>query len=571
MKRVLFLIAGFVLFANSFYAVEFLSSDKIIPGMKGYGITVFHGWTPERFEVEIIDVMKNSVPGPNGDVILARCTGNILDKSGVIAGMSGSPVYIDGKLIGAVSSTWAYSKDSIAGITPIARMLEQKDLHNPAYFSGKSSLKKIATPIVLHGVYGDAKKMANDFFMEKGFMTCDGIGGGISTPDDKTLQPGDSIAINLVDGDLNIAAIGTVTYVSNNDIYIFGHPFDQFGNLRLPISKSYVYTVIPSIGLSFKLGAGSEPSGSTIFDGEAAVYCQSGAAPTMIPLKVIIDSPSGKNEFNYRIADDNTYFPMLASVALSSSMSRVMGIMDNKTISYDFRMKLLIDGKETIFTNSYIYSIDPSFYSYMFMLMDLRYYFTTFMNTDLAKVKVLVAQVRITIRQGVNYFVINDAFSDKPGYFPGETVNVHVMMREYLSEVKSYSIPLTIPKEIQPGKYKIFIASQPSVYYQITKLFPDIAWVQSMKDLLHNSSMFLDNTMLEAVFISIEDGVQLSDKKMPKFPNSYISLLNIKNIADRFYLFPNLTKGDLQFMHPIFGFQQLQINVYEEKKPKKQE
>jgi hypothetical protein len=548
-----------------------MSSDQVKPGMKGFGLSVFHGWAPERFEVEIIDVMKNAVPGPNGDIILARCTGNILDKSGVIAGMSGSPVYIDGKLIGAVSSTWAYSKDSIAGITPIARMLEQKSLHDPNYFNPEKSLKKIATPLVMHGVYGDVKKMADDFFAEKGFMICDGIGGGVSSPDDKSLNPGDSIAINLVDGDLNIAAIGTVTYVSNDDVYIFGHPMDQFGNLRLPISKSYVYTVIPSIGLSFKLGAGSEPIGSTVFDGQAAVYCQIGSSPSMIPLKVSIDTPAGKNEFSYRIADDSFYFPMLATVALSSSLSRVLGIMDNKTISYGFKMRLLIDGKETEFTNSYIYSIDPSYYSYMFMLMDLRYYFSTFMNTDLAKVKILDAQVKISVKKGVNYFVINDAFSDKPGYFPGETVNIHVLMRDYPSGSKTVIIPLKLPKGIKQGKYKIFIANQPSVYYQITKLFPDIAWVQSMKELLKNISMFLDNTRLQAVFINIEDGVQISDKKMSKFPLTYISLLNIKNIADRFYLFPNITEGNLQFKYPIFGFQQLQINIYEEKKPIKPE
>ncbi|OHD56089.1 MAG: hypothetical protein A2Y33_01435 [Spirochaetes bacterium GWF1_51_8] len=570
MKK-LFVFISLILLYQTLPAVEFMPADQLKPGMKGYGMSVFHGWVPERFEVEIIDVIKNATPGPDGDMILAKCSGANLEVSGVIAGMSGSPVYIDGKLIGAVSSTWAYSKQPIAGITPIIRMLEQKDLHDPNYFDANGSLKKIATPIVMSGVTGDAQKIASEFFKEHGFLLCDGMSGGVSKPDNPDLQAGDSVAINLVDGDLSIAAIGTVTYVEGKDVYIFGHPFEQFGNLKLPVSKSYVYTVIPSIGLSFKLGAGSDPTGSTVFDGDAAVYCQKGVSPEMIPLKVNIVTPTASAQYSFRIADEPSYFAMLATVALSSSMTRLAGVMDNKSINYDFKIRMTIDGKERILTNSYSYSIDPAYFSFMYMLMDLRYYFSIFMNTDFAKIKIIDAEVNIRIEKGIHYSVLSDAFSDKPGYYPGETANIQVIYREYLSGTKYCSIPVKIPKNVTPGKYKIYIANEAGTYFQVMKLFPEISWFQSLDDIFYNSTLFLDNTKLQAVFIDVKNGLQLSDKKLGNLPGTYISLLNIKNLGDRFFYFPQLSQGELQFKSPMFGFLQVQVNVYDTKTPKKAE
>ena len=276
-----------------------MSVDEVQPGMVGRGTTVFEGTTREEFSAHILGVLEN-VMGPQRSLILARLEGGPLANTGVIAGMSGSPVYVDGRLIGAVSySLGSFSKEAIAGITPIAEMIEVATLPprrtpNPianvpaspnelrsvlsdmvarraarpdegvgfgtrglSAAEGSrvaSMLRPIATPLVMSGYTREARDLVAELLGDHGFLPM--IGGGVGATvaaDPEPLQPGDPVGVSLVRGDLELGSTGTVTHVDGERVYAFGHPFLNLGPTAFPMTRAYVYAVLPSLMASSKL------------------------------------------------------------------------------------------------------------------------------------------------------------------------------------------------------------------------------------------------------------------------------------------------------------------------------
>ena len=190
---------------SALHAVEFMDVSEVRPGMTGYGLSVFHGWEPVRFDAEIIDIMHNT--SPKGDIILARLSGQNLEKSGVIAGMSGSPVYIAGKLIGAVAYTWSYTKEPLCGITPIRQMLREKEnAENNLPGTGSpdsGTFQKISMPLSFSGFTGEARDFMKKAFQETsisetgGLSALDGAGGGSASSNSSVIHMPSSINSGL--------------------------------------------------------------------------------------------------------------------------------------------------------------------------------------------------------------------------------------------------------------------------------------------------------------------------------------------------------------------------------------
>ena len=276
--------------------------DEIKPGMIGVGRTVFEGDRIEEFKVEFIGVLRN-VMGPSRNLILARLDGGPLASTGVIAGMSGSPVYVNGRIVGAVSySLGAFSKEPIAGITPIDEMIEaagrterravplraelglpvtQASLaatlrrsfavdrpfaDSPAdvqvLASGSSAvaaqigpmLRPISTPLVIGGFGGEVADLLAGGFRDAGFTPMSGTGGTAATPPStRPLAPGDAVGVSLIEGDLSLGGTGTVTHVEGGRVYAFGHPFYNLGPTEFPMTRAYVHALLPSLMSSTKL------------------------------------------------------------------------------------------------------------------------------------------------------------------------------------------------------------------------------------------------------------------------------------------------------------------------------
>ena len=349
--------------------------DEIKPGMVGIGRTVFEGDRLEEFKVHIIGVLRNAI-GPRRNLILAKLEGGPLANTGVIAGMSGSPVYIDGRLVGAVSySLGQFSKEPIAGITPIDEMTSDATLPGPRRQAARvdlqmpltqeslraslrqafswirpfadspsdvqvfgdqsvnagigTMLRPIATPLSFGGFDPGVIDPVVSAFRDQGFVTimagadqlalAQGPSNGSSL---RALRPGDPIGVGLMNGDFEVGATGTVTEVDGNRVYAFGHPFYQLGPTQFPMTRAHVLTVLPSLAASQKIASTGEVVGIVSQDRATTIAGTLGPGPSMIPVTLTLNSERGtRKSFNIGIVRDQLFTPLLAYVAILNTLT----------------------------------------------------------------------------------------------------------------------------------------------------------------------------------------------------------------------------------------------------------
>src|SRR6267378_1947804 len=370
--------------------------EELRPGMKGVARTVFTGAQPEEFGVEILGVLPG-FPGPHQSAIIARLSGNKVDKTGVFAGMSGSPVFIDGRLVGAIAFSFPFSKEPIAGITPIKQMIDifekgpanqTERIREPRLVSfaqlaatdWKMALPKpavagaaliapvgtgspllplmgqqmipIATPVVFGGISQDTLSLFSSQLMANGLLPVSGVGGAAAiTPlaeaNEKTLLPGTSISVQLVRGDYSIAASGTVTDRDGDRIYAFGHPFLSLGSSQMPMTEASVVTVIPNVNNSFKLAVPGQMVGTISQDRATGIFGQLGVAPKMIPVKINLHTSRDRIEtFSYEIANDSFLTPLLLNITIFNTITSSERALGDSTISIKGEIK--VKGQDAI-------------------------------------------------------------------------------------------------------------------------------------------------------------------------------------------------------------------------------
>ncbi|HYB96669.1 MAG TPA: SpoIVB peptidase S55 domain-containing protein [Vicinamibacterales bacterium] len=361
-------LAAAMLSATPLAQTATMPLDQVRPGMIGVGRTVFAGTTLEDFKVEILGVMRN-VLAPKRDLILARLEGGPLAHTGVIAGMSGSPVYIDGKLIGAVSySLGQFSKEPIAGITPIAEMVDatampstvrvsrpvaisfpsspkelldiwSRDLGRARAFvdepsqalvlSGGSTdlvrmsamLRPIAVPMIASGFDASVMEPLSAAWSSAGFVPMANAQGR-ATPSARPLQPGDAVGVGLLTGDFELGATGTVTHVDGDRVYAFGHPLYNLGPTQFPMTRAEVQVVLPSLMASSKLASFGEVIGTVQQDRATAIAGRLGPAPSLIPVTITLNSDRGPSRtFNFGVVRDFTFTPLLTYLSVANVLT----------------------------------------------------------------------------------------------------------------------------------------------------------------------------------------------------------------------------------------------------------
>jgi hypothetical protein len=358
-------------------AVPTLPPTALHAGQKAIVHTVFTGDSIETFEAEIVGVL----PGgrAEGDLILARAIGPRLEATGVAQGMSGSPVYVDGKLIGALSSGWAFSKDPVFGITPIGEMLSVLDepdsptgdgtpgpvgvdpqpaararyreytwadadtsTAGPLLAPGSADHPWLSLPLAVSGANPAALPALRAMFEPEGFAVVPG--GRERAPratavDAHTLEPGSAVAVDVLRGDLNFSAIGTVTYRDGDRVLIFGHPFFQSGEVRLPLSTAHITTILGSLNTSFKLGVAGTPVGTATQDRRAAVAGRIGNPPQLMPIRVSVRGASPHaQQFAFESIDDRSLLPQLVSAAVLNSLLESGGAGIMQTIHWSLTL-----------------------------------------------------------------------------------------------------------------------------------------------------------------------------------------------------------------------------------------
>lgn len=319
------LVFGLVLGAVRSDAQAFFPLKDVRAGMHGVGRTIFQGNRIEDFQVEILGVLQNS--GPRQSIILARLSGGPLAQSGVIQGMSGSPVYIEGRLLGAVALGFAFSKEPIAGIQPIEQMIEESSVKNPVGSAGVLSLNgglsQILTPLSVSGLSPGTLQNFAPAFRKLGFEPAQGVSSGspLSPELSGTVVPGSMISVQLLSGDMSISADGTVTYVDGKHLYAFGHQFLDTGSTELPFARSDVITVLSTLNTSFKLSVPKQWVGTILSDRNTAISGEIGRHAHTIPATVTVNSKvTGPHVYHLNVVNDRLLTPFITQAALFSCL-----------------------------------------------------------------------------------------------------------------------------------------------------------------------------------------------------------------------------------------------------------
>jgi hypothetical protein len=373
---------------------EIFALEDLKPGMKGTARTVFSGSETEEFGVEVLGILPG-FPGPRQSAIIAKLSGPNVEKTGVFAGMSGSPVYIDGKIVGAIAFSFPFSKEPIAGITPIKQMIDLFDkgsenlrpkeprvvsfsqlagtdwkpnLPKPAVSSVSllapvsagsplmpllgQQMTPIATPLVFSGISQESLSTFAPQLVATGLLPVSGAGGSAAiTPlaevNENTFPPGSSISVQLVRGDYSLAAAGTVTMRDGDRIYAFGHPLLSLGASDMPMAESSVVTVISNMNNSFKLSVPGRMVGSISQDRASGIFGLLRQAPKMIPVKVNLHTSRDRTEtYSYEIATDSFLTPLLLNITLFSTITSSERALGDSTISV--KGEIRVKGQEPI-------------------------------------------------------------------------------------------------------------------------------------------------------------------------------------------------------------------------------
>ncbi len=346
-------------FALSFSSLAVAAPDifplkDVRAGQHGVGRTVFAGTKVEEFQVEVLGVLENL--GPRQSIILARLSGGPLANTGVMQGMSGSPVYIDGKLLGAVALSFPLSKEAIAGIRPIEDMLHvnpqppqniaaavpRRAFAAGGFDANSAKLEEIATPVSFSGFTPAALEHFAPQLRQLGLDPRQGVAGGGNIPDrlgdPRQLQPGSMISVQLISGDMTVGADGTVTAIDGDKIYAFGHRFLDEGSTDLPFARAEVLALLPNLSSSFKISMAREWMGSITSDRETAVSGLTGRQANLIPVQIRV----GANTYRMRLVQDRVMTPLLMQMAVFSAIDSTERSVGGQT--YSVRGQLDFEG-----------------------------------------------------------------------------------------------------------------------------------------------------------------------------------------------------------------------------------
>jgi hypothetical protein len=552
-------------------ATEILPLDQIRPGMTGIGRTVFEGTRVEDFKVQIIGVLENV--GPKQSMILARLEGGPLEKTGVIAGMSGSPVFIDGKLIGAVAYGFPFSKETIAGITPIAEMIELTSTGGmtatrassarltlplragqlaapldrdaltaalrrpgrsvtvePGALRGSlppslagASLAPLSLPLVFSGFDPGTFDWARGLFAGLGFTPVLGTGGGNTNkgplPD---LEPGSALGLSLIEGDMDLSVTGTITHIDQDRVYAFGHPFYNLGPTQFPMKKAYVYSVFPSLYQSWKISSpAADPVGTIDQDRTTAISGKLGKAPRMIPVTVKLETSRGQERtFSMRMVEDELFTPVLAYVALASVLQGNERAFGTSTIRLDARLNL--SGGRVVRLEDLFTQEQPAMQAAALVAAPLAY----LMTNDFEKVSVEGVEIALSSLETVQTATLQRAWLERAGPVrPGATLPLKVVLRTYRGETRTETIPVTIPASAPAGAYTLLVADgtaftnveQREMRQQFVPKDLD-QLVRAINGLRHNNHVY-------ARLMRAEEGAIVGGEYMQSLPPSVLSVL----------------------------------------------
>lgn len=521
-----------------------ISVDEVKAGQRGYGLSVFAGSEPERFEVEVVGVVRNQF-GPGLSHILARLTGKGLEKSGVANGMSGSPVFIDGRLAGAVAFSWPFSHEAIAGITPIESMRQLSGLAGVPPVSPIPPVPPVPLADILGGrIPHDlleremAKllpKAADDSVASLQWVTS-GFGeksqgilqralGSASTAGqarpgdtDPDLKPGSAVAVVLVDGDLRLAATGTVTDRYGDQVLAFGHPFLGLGPIKVPMATAEVVTVLSNQYASFKISNLGEEIGAFEQDRKAGIQGRMGEKAPTIPMVVRVSGGLNEKprEFHMRLAEVPYFTNMFIGSTVVASLESAIYTSGQQGLDVKAHFKLKKYG-DLVMEQSF--DGDSAVGDVAGFLLAVATYLT---QNPLEQVAYESIEIDVSQSPLPRAATLVGAYAERTVVRPGDRVGINLDLAAYRGDRFRRSFALDLPEDLPAGRYSLMIGDGYSVDAVRLALEPadPVSFAQALELLgsLHS------RRNLVVLGVTGGPGLSVAGEVMPRLPGSVRSL-----------------------------------------------
>jgi hypothetical protein len=545
--------------------------DEIRPGMVGVGRTVFEGTELSEFKVHILGILRN-VQGPKRNLILAKLEGGPLADTGVAQGMSGSPVYVDGRLIGAVSySIGSFAKEAVAGITPIAEMKDATTLPkrpaspqarielpitrerltaalSSAYaqlapFAARPSdiqsigipaaagaqfgvmLRPIATPLILGGFDTGTVNLIADAFSASGFVPTL-AGGGAQSPEVRSmtgpLREGDAVGVSLLGGDLELGATGTITHIDGDRVYGFGHPFFNLGPAEFPLTRAYVYKMLPSLMASFKISALGEVIGTMQQDRATAIAGTLGPGPALIPMSVTLESARGDasatRTLNFKLVNDQVFTPLLSYVAMFNTLGSYERQFGPATFAVKSRTR--VKGHSDLVVEDVFAGDNPV----AGLAAAVGGPLTMLLNNDLAPIAIDGLEITIEASETPRSVTIERVWLDEIRPRAGRTVPLKVLTRSYRGEEKILTLPIDIPANVT-GSLSVLVTDGRSLNAIEQRELRRSLQPQSVAQLIRVLNDTRRNNRIYVRLLSGTPGAVVNGETLPALPPSVLAVL----------------------------------------------
>jgi hypothetical protein len=475
-------------------------------------------------------------------MILCRLSGQGLEESGVVAGMSGSPVYIDGKLIGAVSYAWTFAKEPLAGVTPAAEMLriwdEPDRWEGPGgsrsgRMSGSSALAGLSAlplPVALSGFTPALAELVEPELKKFSFTPVGAGSASVGAADTSDLVPGSAIGVALVDGDVRLAAIGTLTCRDGNRILAFGHPMLQAGNVRMPMVGGRIHSVVASVASSFKLFSPTAPLGTISQDRLAGVGGNIGPIPEMLPVTAVVSSPSGLDTYRFRTAELEDMAPLLVATGLTDVVYQTEGNLEEMTLTSQMTVRFSSPQSPTpdlhpsfppLVIEHRFSGVNPAAGLFHSASNELEALFgNRFLPAPVAAV-----EFDVSFSPGRELAYLLSARPQTATVHPGDSVRVTLGLRDFRGSDSEVVITVGIPEPTPEGRLRIVIAPPDSLLALEVQRAPGRLEPTSFAGLLDLLSQTGRENRLVAAGFSTQPGLTLSGKELPAAPPSLRSVL----------------------------------------------
>ena len=523
-----------------------MTVDEVRPGMKGTALTVFEGTQPEPMGVEVLGVLRNML-GPKSDLILVRLKGEKAEYTGVVAGMSGSPVYIDGKLLGAISyRIGQFSKDPIAGVTPIQQMLEINEFDQsvpgpePVNTAKTSTVEKTSTPGATSDPagYADFLKPIDAPFVFSGFdqsaiqefapklaaagiTPVMGVGSASNMKQPEPLVPGSAVSAVMVRGDMDVAATCTVTYMDKDHLLACGHPLTQYGMVEMPMTKANVVATLASPLNAFKIVNTTEPVGEFVQDRHTGILGRFDREPKMIPVTLSIHGASGPKEYHYEVLNNPKLTPLMMMTTVYNAL---MGMNQyGEETTYRMNGRIHVSGYPDVRLNNMFSPVDTA-PTAMTVAMALGDHFGRIYDNPFQAPTIAGVNLEFDLEHDRKAAVLETARTDVTEARPGDEITIEAVLRPYRGDRIVRRIPVRVPTSVPKGTLRILV-SDAETLDRARHVNPSPSHHLDLNSTIELLNKEHENDHLYVSLLEANPQATVEDKVMPAVPLSVMNVM----------------------------------------------